>query len=111
MKELCLKYAIVVYPKSEPIRQIVLGLDSQEKEPSFEGSPPTAAELAGAPSLYPSVPPYLGAPLLQKPAWVCSLVKTGEESGPTQIHKPFSLLQPRQIKQDLGAIQMTQANI
>ena len=25
MKELCLKYAIVVYPKSEPIRQMVLG--------------------------------------------------------------------------------------
>ena len=46
---------------------MVLGTDNQEKEPSFEGLPPTAPELPGAPSLYPNVPPYLGTPLSQKP--------------------------------------------
>ena len=63
MKELCLKYGIVICPKSEPIRQMVLGTDNQEKEPSREGSPPMAPELPGAPSLYPNIPPYLGTPL------------------------------------------------
>ena len=33
MKELCLKYWIVVGPKSEPTRQMVLGTGNQEKEP------------------------------------------------------------------------------
>ena len=33
MKELCLKYGIVVRPKSKPTRQMVLGTDNQEKEP------------------------------------------------------------------------------
>ena len=33
MKELSLKYGIVVCPKSEPTRQMVLGTDNQEKEP------------------------------------------------------------------------------
>ena len=33
MKELCLKYGIVVPPKSEPTRQMMLGTDNQEKEP------------------------------------------------------------------------------
>ena len=37
MKELCLKYGIVVHPKSEPTRQIVLGTDNQEKEALCEG--------------------------------------------------------------------------
>ena len=32
MKELCLKYGIEVYPKCEPARQMVLGIDNQEKE-------------------------------------------------------------------------------
>ena len=32
MKELCLKHGIVVCPKSEPTRQMVLGTDNQEKE-------------------------------------------------------------------------------
>ena len=32
MKELCLKYGIVVCPKREPTRQIVSGTDNQEKE-------------------------------------------------------------------------------
>ena len=31
MKELCLKYEIVVHPKSEPTRQMVLGTGNQEK--------------------------------------------------------------------------------
>ena len=32
MKELYLKYGVVVCPKSEPTRQAVLGTDNQEKE-------------------------------------------------------------------------------
>ena len=111
MKELCLKYGIVVCPKSEPTRQMVLGTGNQEKEPQREGSPSTAPKLPGAPSSYPNVPPYLGAPPQQKPAQVCPLVETGGEFRPTQVHKPFSLLELRQIKQDWEAIQMTQANI
>ena len=103
MKELCLKYGIVVRPKSEPTRQMVLGTGNQEKEPPREGSPPTAPELPGAPSSYPNVPPYPGAPPPQKPARVCPLVETGGEFGPTWVHKPFSLLELRQIKQDLGS--------
>ena len=63
MKELCVKYGIVVRPKSEPTRQMVLGTDNQEKEPPHEGSPPTAPELPGAPSLYPNMPPYREQPL------------------------------------------------
>ena len=58
MKELCLKYGIVVCPKSEPTRQMVLGTGNQEKEPPHESSPSTAPELPGAPSSYPNVPPY-----------------------------------------------------
>ena len=55
------------------------------------------------PSLYPNMPPYLGAPPPQKPTRVCPLVETGGEFGPTRVHKPFSLLELRQIKQDLGS--------
>ena len=51
MKELCVKYGIVVWPKSEPTRQMVLGTDNQEKEAPCEGSPPMAPELPGAPFL------------------------------------------------------------
>ena len=81
----------------------MLGTGNQEKEPHHEGSPSTAPELPGAPSSYPNVPPYLGAPPQQKPARVCPLVETGGEFRPTQVHKPFSLLELRQIKQDLGS--------
>jgi len=42
IKELCLKYRIVVCPKSEPTSQMVLGTDNQEKEAAHEGSPPMA---------------------------------------------------------------------
>ena len=49
------------------------------------------------------MPPYLGATPPQKPARVCPLVETGGEFGPTRVHKPFSLLELRQIKQDLGS--------
>ena len=112
MKELCLKYGIVVRPKSEPTRQMVFGTGNQEGEPPCEGSlsmppkrlePPTALELSGAPSLYPNMPPYPRAPPPQKPAWGCPLVETVGEFGPTRVHKPFSLLELRQIKQDLGS--------
>ena len=33
MKGLCLKYGIVVCPKSEPTRQMMLGTNNQKKEP------------------------------------------------------------------------------
>ena len=67
-KELCLKYGIVVCPKSEPTRQMVLGTTKRRNHPPpHEGSPPTAPKLPGAPSLYPNVPPYPGAPPPQKP--------------------------------------------
>ena len=79
MEELCLKYGIVVCPKSEPTRQMVLSTGNQEKEPLHEGSPPTAPKLSGAPSLYPNMPPYPGAPPPQKPIRVCPLVETGGE--------------------------------
>ena len=62
-----------------------------------------APELPGAPSFYPNMLPYQGTPHPQKPAWVCPLVETGGEFGPTQVHKPFSLLELRQIQQDLGS--------
>ena len=62
-----------------------------------------APELHGPPSLYPNMPPYPGAPPPQKPTQVCPLVKTGGEFGPTRVHKPFSLLELGQIKQDLGS--------
>ena len=67
MKELCLKYGIVVCPKSEPTRQRVLGPDNQEKEPppplpAPKGLPLMAPEQLGAPSLHPTVPPYPGPP-------------------------------------------------
>ena len=45
---------------------MVLGTDNQEKEAPREGSPPMAPELPEAPSLYPNVTPYLGAPPPQK---------------------------------------------
>ena len=49
------------------------------------------------------MPPYPGAPPLQKPTQVYLLVETGREIGPIQVSKPFSLLELRQIKQDLGS--------
>ena len=59
MKELCLKYGILVCPKSEPTRQMVLGTDNQEKEAPCEGSPPMAPKLPGAPSLCPQMCPHI----------------------------------------------------
>ena len=91
MKELCLNYGIVVCPKSEPTRQTVLDTDNQEKEL-------VAPKLSDAPSLYPNVLPYPGAPPPQKPTRVCPLVETGAEIRATRVHKPFSLLELRQIK-------------
>ena len=103
MKELCLKYGIVVCPKSETTKQMVLGTDNEEKEPPLEVSLPMAPEVPGALSLYPIMPPYPEAPPPQKPTQVCPLVETGGEFEPTHVPKPFSLLELRQIKQDLGS--------
>ena len=99
MKELCLKYEIVVCPKSDPTRQ----MRRNPSPPSHEGSPPMTPELPGSPFLYPNLLPYPGVPPPQKPTWVCPLVETGGEFGPTRVHKPFPLLELRQIKQDLGS--------
>ena len=96
MKEPVLPHGIVVCPKSERTRQMVLGTDNQEKEPA-------APKLPGAPFLYPNVPPYLGVPPPQKPTRIRPLVETGAEIGPTRVCKPFSLLELRQIKRDLGS--------
>ena len=79
MKEPCLKYGIVVCPKSESTRQMVLGTDNQEKEAPHEGLPLMASESSGAPfPLYPKFPPYPGALPPQEPAQVCPLIETGE---------------------------------
>ena len=90
---------------------MVLGTDNQEKEPHHEGSPAMAPEVPGAPSLYPNVPPYLGALPPQKTTQVFPLVETGGKFGPIWAHKSFSLLELRQINKTWEAIQMTQANI
>ena len=55
MKKLCLKYGIVVCPKSEPTKQMVLGTDNQAKE-----APMKAPELTGALSKH--VPIYESTP-------------------------------------------------
>ena len=62
-----------------------------------------APKLPGASFLYPNMPSYLGAPPPQKPTQLCPLVETGGEFRPTRVHKPFSLLELIQIKQDLGS--------
>ena len=98
MKELYLKYGIVVCLKSKPTKQMVLGTDNQEKEVPHAGLPPMAPELPGASFLYPKVPPYLGAPPPQKPNQVGTLVETGGEFRPAEAHKPVSLLELRQIQ-------------
>ena len=55
MKEFCLKYGVVVCPKTKPTRQMLLSTNNQDKEAPGEGLPPTAPDLPGAPSLYPNV--------------------------------------------------------
>ena len=46
MKEICLKYGIIVHPETEPTRQMVLGTGNQEKEPPQ----PVKAHLPQLPS-------------------------------------------------------------
>ena len=48
MKELCLKYGIVVCSKSETTRKMVLGTDNKKEEAPGNGSPPMAPELPGS---------------------------------------------------------------
>ena len=45
MKEHCLKYGIVVCPKNEPTRQMLLGTGNQEKEPHPPHTHPMKAHL------------------------------------------------------------------
>ena len=47
--------------------------------------------------------PHIRKHPLKKPTWVCPLVETAGEFGPIWVHKPFSLLELRQIKQYLGS--------
>ena len=110
MKELCLKYGIVTCPKSEPTSQMVLGTGNQEEEPSpRKGLPPMPPETGASHSsrivwcffLVSKRAPISGSTPSTKPTRVCPLVETGGEFGPTRVHKPFSLLELRQIKQDL----------
>ena len=101
MKELCLNYGLVVHPKSEPTRQMVLGIGNQEQEPPVKAHLPWLLSCLVLLPQGPNVPPYPGAPPPQKPTQLCPLVETGGEFVPTQVHKPFSLLELRQIKQNL----------
>ena len=89
MKELCLKYGIDVYPKCGPARQMVLGIDNQEKEVPNKAHLPWF--LSCSSPVPQSTPP-------QKPAGICPLVEIRGEFRPTHVHKPFSLLELRQIK-------------
>ena len=58
--------------------------------------------------IYPELPLYPGASPSLVP--VCPLVKTGEEFGPAWIHKSFSLLEQRQLKQDLESYKDDKGN-
>ena len=62
-----------------------------------------APELHGPSFLVSKHAPISGSTPSTKPTRVCPLVETGGEFGPTRVHKPFSLLELRQIKQDLGS--------
>ena len=63
MKELWLKYGIVVCPKNEPTRQIVLGTDNQEKEPP---PPPIKAHPRQLPSSLVLLPYIQTCPHIRK---------------------------------------------
>ena len=82
---------------------MVLGTGNQEKEPPREGSPPTPPELPGAPSLYSNMPPYLGASPPTKVSSSMYLSWNWRRIQTNTVHKPFSLLELGQIKQDLGS--------
>ena len=75
---------------------------TKRRKPPMKPHLPWLPSCPGVPSLYPNVCPCLGTPSPQKPIRVCPLVETGEFR-PTQVHKSFSLLKLRQIKQDLGS--------
>ena len=62
MKELCLKYGIVVRPKREPTRQMVLGTGNREKEPP----PPVKAHLPQLPSCLVLLPCIQACPHTQE---------------------------------------------
>ena len=105
MKELCLKYGIVVCPKSEPTRRMVLGTDNQEKDPPTHTVKTYLPWLPSCLGLLPCIqtcPPFPGALFPQKPTQIFPLVETGGQFGPTWVHKSFSLLELRD-KQDLGS--------
>ena len=102
MKELCLKHGIVVCPKSGPTRKMVLGTDNQEKEAPVKAHLPWLQSCLVLLPFIQTCSHIREHPHPQKPTRVCPLVETGGEFGPTRVHKPFSLLELRQIKQDLG---------
>ena len=89
---------------------MVLGTDNQEKEPPHTPTPPPMkAYLSQLPSCLVLLPyiqmcPHIREhPHKKNPTRVYPLVETGGEFRPTGVHNPFSLLELRQIKQDLGS--------
>ena len=83
---------------------MVLGTDNQEKEPPCEGSPPHGSQVAWCSFFVSKRAPISGEhPPPQKPIQVCPLIETRGELRSTWVHKPFSLLELRQIIQDLGS--------
>ena len=102
MKELCLKCRVVVCPKSEPTRQLVLGQTTKKRTFTWRLTS-HGSWVAWCSFLVSKHTPIPGNTPPQKPTQVCTLVETGGEIRPTQVHKQFSLLELRQIKQDLGS--------
>ena len=66
MKELCLKYGIVVRPKSEPTRQMVLGAGNQEEESPPRPGAPIKAHLPQLPSCLVLLPCIQTCPHIQE---------------------------------------------
>ena len=97
MKALCLKWGI----KYVHAKQRVFDTDDQEKEAPLKVHLPLLQNHLVLPPQYSQNTPIPCAP--SPLAWVCPLVKTGGEFGPTWIHELFSLLELREIKLDLGS--------
>ena len=96
MKELCLKYGIIVCPKSGTTRQMVLGTDNKRRNLPVKAHLPwllSCLKLLLCIQTWPRIWEHL---LHKRP-----LVETRGDFRPTWVHKPLSLLELRQIKQDL----------
>ena len=83
---------------------MVLGTGKQEKDPP----PPWrltshSSRVAWCSFLVSKHAPISGSTPSTKASSSMSLSWTGGEFGPSRVHKPFSLLELRQIQQDLGS--------